>query len=115
MKLYRIETPDGHGICQSTGNKLCTLYWLACHDETKHDDFGPDDQKAARLCQSPFMIFAFPSLDKLREWFPQASGRKLMADHGARGVIYEADVKLSNGYQVIFDRRLATKVGEFEL
>lgn len=119
MKVYRIETPDGKGVCRVMGSKLCAIYNLVNHDENEHDGFDGSlecHNHAARLCQHPYNVFGFPSIGQLHEWFPNEQGRALMQSAGARGIIYEVPhVEATNGHQVIFDKRFATRVGDFAL
>jgi hypothetical protein len=119
MKVYRIETADGKGVCRVMGSKLCALYNLPAGDENEHDGFEGSlecHNHAALLCQHPYNVFGFPSLDRLHEWFPNAQGRALMHAAGAKCMAYEVPtVEASNGYQVIFDKRTSTSVEEVAL
>jgi hypothetical protein len=119
MKVYRIEMPDGSGVCRVMGSKLCLLYNAVAHDELEHDNFDGSIEchnHAALLCQHPRNRFAFPDLAKLRRWFPNPKGRLLMQAAGAQCVEYEVpQVEASNGYQVIFDKTKATKTAVLDL
>jgi hypothetical protein len=119
MRVFRVETRDGRGICSATGSKICTLYRAACHDETEHCSFSraeEDRGRAQRLWDRKDVVFAFPTMEALRTWFPQERGRRIMEDHGASGVIYEvSETIMSSKWQCVFDRSRAAKVGTFDL
>lgn len=123
MKIYRVEDKNGKGICIATGSKLCLSYRKTCpHTEKEHCDFDPlTDCKLRNAIHTGKLdldstLFAFPSIDAFHVWFPEETGRKAMAANGARGVIYECTKPLAiSPYQVLFQRKDAKQIGEFEL
>lgn len=124
MMVYRIETPDGKGICASTGSSLCTLYNRHCFNECEHcslDTLKNRELWLRRKAKAEYLLrngsYAFPSLQALKTWFPSPSGRKLMKDKGARVIEFEVDSEntMVTEYQCVFDKSDAKKIGELDL
>lgn len=118
VQVYRIETAEGKGVCITMGSRLCSVYRSLCKDETEHCSFdGFDDElRSCRLMHNKNMVYAFPSMHALFNWFPQGKGRAAMEAAGALGVIYDVDhVEVSTEYQCIFDKSKATRVSTFSL
>lgn len=114
--VYRIETEDGRGICAATGSPLCKIYDMTSGDETEHCWLHPTMRQRLRLSRMTTDIFAFPSMEALRTWFPQSRGRAAMERHGARGVVYEVpEVIVETPYQCVVDRATAVRVRVFDL
>lgn len=124
MNVFRIETPNGKGICASTGSPLCLLYQMKCHNECEHCSWKTlrnpaywhsHNSKAEDLIRNG--SFAFPSLKALENWFPSPSGRKLMKEAGARIVEFEVNSEdcLSTEFQCVFDKSKAKKIRELDL
>ena len=125
MIVYRIENAStGKGICEVMGSKLCPIYRKAAErgmEETEHCTMPCK----AEQCKSwiadvghdkAHMRYAFPTMDALRNWFPSVKGRQAMVAAGARGQLFEVPELVAKGpFQVIFDMRLASPMGEFDI
>jgi hypothetical protein len=130
MEIFRIESIDGRGICLSVGSPLCLAYRLGaalafeppererCTFPCKAEDckafdataFGGDESERQH------MHYGFPTLTALRDWFPGLRGRLAMQGAGARGHVFEVPELVATGpWQIVFDKRKATKIGEFDL
>lgn len=104
--VYRIETPNGHGICAALGSPLCQAYRVSGGKEVEHCHFDKAGwRKLGKLCRDHDMVFAFPTLEALKTWFPSQHGRKVMRDMGARVVPYEVDhLEIASPYQCVFNK-----------
>lgn len=116
MRVFRIETKTGRGIC-AAGTGICDDYHQAAKGpHCLGTCFGA--VKCEKLAAFRAVLcgwkFAFPSIDAARAWFPEQVGRQAMEDHGAHIVEYEVDdvdIQHDKGdHQVIFDVENATKV-----
>jgi hypothetical protein len=121
--FYRIETPNGLGICQTTGSVVCDEYCRASRDrfdaECEHCRWYGADGKideplelavAILTCEAGWS-YAFPTLKALVEWFPDPHGREAMAKMGAQVWEYKTAWRtMDNGYELLFDKDKAHKV-----
>lgn len=121
MRVFRIETKNGKGIC-AAGTGICQAY----HEGSDHKRgcgfdtcFGKDQDIAGINVIMLGWKFAFDSIEKARAWFPLQAGRQAMKEHGAILVEYEIPSFLSmhdvGNHQVIFDYRNAKKVATHDL
>lgn len=112
--VFRIERLGFNhlGVCQSTG--LCQIYSKVRHCD---DDGFDHESKVARCIFDLNWRFAFPSMDKLVEWFPDVEGRERM--HEAKAIIieYEVDkvIPSKENKQAIFDFNNAKPIGEYNI
>lgn len=94
----------------------CLLSGLKAEHEHCRFATISDETKATKLAPNPNMLYAFPSIEALHDWFPNENGRKAMSKTGAKGIIYSVpSVEIASKYQVIFDKSKAVKTGEFPL
>lgn len=116
-KIFRIETPNGKGICAATGSILCHIYNIACGEFSENEHCGLCKCALSKARKMENQTFAFPTLEALKTWFPKARGRKAMADAGAIGSIYQIDQNdiAKSPFQCVFDRKHSVKVGTFNL
>lgn len=119
-RVFRIEHPDGHGICEGSKG-LCGIY----HQNSDHRRgcgfdtcFGQAQSEAGYLVFVMGWKFAFPSKEAVGKWFPLREGRCAMKEHG--GVLREYEVDAApihdvGNHQVIFDADHARLIAEHSL
>jgi len=120
--FYRIETPDGKGICQTMGSDVCDEYCSGAGGTEKECEHcrwrlpsgkidEPLELAVAILTCEMGWSYAFPTLKALTEWFPSPKGRVAMAKMGAQVVEYKTAWRcLTNGHELLFDKDKAQKV-----
>lgn len=114
--VYRIETADNKGICRIMGSGICRIYADAGGIEHEHDTITQGMCVRCHDCLVTKMEagwpFAFPTMQAMLRWFPDANGRAAMAKAGAQLVGYDcpADAIRGNNDEVIFDITRATEL-----
>lgn len=114
MNVFRIETATGCGACQSSG--LCQKYHTVCETPCLDYGFTDEGQVAERMFGEGWK-FAFPSMDRLKAWFPDQKGREVMKASTAHIVEYETtdEIEGNRGTQVLFNFPKAKRVAEYDV
>lgn len=118
MLIYRVEAPNGRGVCRVMGSPLCKAYCKAGGQEVEHASFGPfkDFLQDELTCDHPENVFGFPSLKAFHTWFPDRVGLEAMKAKGAKLVPYEVDEpELASPFQCIFNKAKAVRHEPLEL